>query len=758
MADVRRAGSVGTPAPAPDEIAGRTFAISRRGFDTNEVRAFLAQVAAAIRDAAEREAELRRAVAEAEERAAHPPLDEAVLTNVLGEETARILHSAREAAADTKAKAEENVALLLREAHDQAGRIRAEAELVLAREVEEAERQAARITGAAEADASAVLGRARQEAEGLLEDVQLEARAMVEEAQAKRARILGDLSRRRRLAHTQVEQLRAGRERLLEAYRLVRSTLDDVTEELTKAEFEARQAAEAAARRLAGETLPDDDAIEPESAIDEGDDDVGVREEPAADLDAADPDAADPEAAGEAPADAAAEAVPGAAGGEPALITTTPIPPARPPATARIPASEGSDERKLSSLRILRPRRGAAEASPAAVPSTESEDELDVVEPPSADEHVRVIGTPSATGTEDAPDAGAGAAPEAAGAPPTTEPPLPEDEGGAEVFTAAEEALPEETASPSPPAEEAAGDQAPADEHAEPSSPPVEDIFARIRAERAEAVARARAVLAETTEAAGDTPATTATAESPAAGEAADPAHSGEPVAAPIDEPITDPDESALQQRDHVLEPIQARLAKRLKRALQDEQNDVLDTLRLQKGRADPDAILPSEEAQRVRYRDAGVELLEESAQAGVRFGAADAPIPVHIDDLADALADTMAAPLRRRLQRGLEEGALEDASLLVQRIGAAYREVKAQRVERTAGDHLLAAFSRGVLAAVGDGVAMRWIVDDEDGPCPDCDDNALAAGTLSGAMYPTGQPHPPAHGGCRCLLVRAST
>jgi hypothetical protein len=48
----------------------------------------------------------------------------------------------------------------------------------------------------------------------------------------------------------------------------------------------------------------------------------------------------------------------------------------------------------------------------------------------------------------------------------------------------------------------------------------------------------------------------------------------------------------------------------------------------------------------------------------------------------------------------------------------------------------------------------LRWIVDDDGGPCPDCDDDALAGPTRKGDPFPTGQLHPPAHPGCRCVLV----
>ena len=50
----------------------------------------------------------------------------------------------------------------------------------------------------------------------------------------------------------------------------------------------------------------------------------------------------------------------------------------------------------------------------------------------------------------------------------------------------------------------------------------------------------------------------------------------------------------------------------------------------------------------------------------------------------------------------------------------------------------------------------LQWVPADP-GRCPDCDDNALEP-TLKGKAFPTGQPHPPAHPGCRCIVVPADT
>jgi hypothetical protein len=66
---------------------------------------------------------------------------------------------------------------------------------------------------------------------------------------------------------------------------------------------------------------------------------------------------------------------------------------------------------------------------------------------------------------------------------------------------------------------------------------------------------------------------------------------------------------------------------------------------------------------------------------------------------------------------------------------------------------YLVAAHERGGFLARPEGTPLRWLVDDE-GPCPDCEDNALAGPTPRGERFPTGQLHPPAHLGCRCLLT----
>ena len=71
-------------------------------------------------------------------------------------------------------------------------------------------------------------------------------------------------------------------------------------------------------------------------------------------------------------------------------------------------------------------------------------------------------------------------------------------------------------------------------------------------------------------------------------------------------------------------------------------------------------------------------------------------------------------------LRRQVEEGTGDPAD----RIGAAFREWRGERVERLVGDQATQAFSAGVAAASADG-KVRWVVTTASG-CSDCEDNAL--------------------------------
>src|SRR5580692_1435010 len=110
------------------DIARHSFAIVRRGFDVDEVRSYLQSVARSIETFEQREQELRAAIAEAEERAAHPVVDEATLTASLGQHSAQILRHAHEEAARIVVQAGERAATLLRETQSEVDKLQEQTE------------------------------------------------------------------------------------------------------------------------------------------------------------------------------------------------------------------------------------------------------------------------------------------------------------------------------------------------------------------------------------------------------------------------------------------------------------------------------------------------------------------------------------------------------------------------------------------------------------------------------------------------------
>src|SRR5436190_595801 len=224
----------------PEAVARTAFATSFRGFDPDQVRAFLEQVANELREARDREAALRAEIDDMARKVDEMgQLDEARVTEMLGAETAKILTTARSAATEITNKADESAERILREANEQSGRLRDDADRVLADRT-----AAAETAGAARSEADA-------QCEEELEVARERGREMVNEAMAVRARVLGDLARKRRVAREQVVRLQAGRERLIESYAVVRRTLDETTDELRDSLIEAKVAADAAARREA---------------------------------------------------------------------------------------------------------------------------------------------------------------------------------------------------------------------------------------------------------------------------------------------------------------------------------------------------------------------------------------------------------------------------------------------------------------------------------------------------------------------------
>ena len=618
---------------APDEVARHIFATTRRGFAPDEVRAYLESIAKGLRALADREHEFRRELEEAERRVAHPVVNEETLTAALGQETARVLHSAHEASNEMLAKAEAEAHRLLTDARQEIADTEDSVSTQLSDRAAESEAAAAEFRLRAQEDAAAALEAARTEVEAMIAQARSECHDMINEAQALRARVLADLSKRRKVLHAQIEQLRAGRENLASTVRSVRRSIDTIADDLFRAEDEARLAAEAAGR--AAVARPDE----------------GTPEELAASLLA-----------------------------EEALVAEASV------ADRTRDAQPNADEDHGQVTDALHDLTGRTDLSPTPV--------------------------------DDADDHG-------------------------EIGDAAEVDFPDPT-------------------------PSVDALFAKIRASREEADAGvedpAGVVANVDSESTGPaTPVPADVPDSPEASETGGPeieagAEEEEEGDAPPEErnPFT-------VRRDEMTEPLVKALARRMKRTLQDDQNDLLDRLRSRHFQWSAD-ILPPDPEHSDSYSTAALPHLVEAAQAGASFVGSEGnqgQLPEEMTTVAHDLAETVLAPLRRRLSEGEHlHGA--DESVVAEHVGSAFREWKGERIERLAGDYVVAAFSVGSLAGSKrkKNLLVEWIAAAATGdePCPDCEDNMLNGPQRPGGEFPTGHAHPPAHPGCRCLLAPSAT
>ncbi len=630
--------SFSRPDPSsPDAVAAATFSTSRRGFDQTEVRDLLRMVAAEMARLQERERFLERELRSAQRGSTNSAvaLDEEVVTRMLGEEAARILSTAREAASQIKIRSEDAGSRMLREATDEAQRLR-----------EEAEVEAARRRQDASADAESELVMAKQQG-----------REMVNEARAYRERVLSELARRRELARQQIEQLMHGRDRLLQAFERSRLVAVDVMAELTPLGEPSEYV------NLSPTTGPVPLMV---------------------------PNQRPPRAPVEAP-------------------------------LVEIVVETGSDSAAETPI----------DDNVATIEVIEIVEVVEVVTVDDEIDHTVVLMREiHEVHAHDEEDDARQAAPVVA------------------LFGGEDD------------------DEADSDDDGPRAS--VDDLFARLRAARADAVVE-RAQQAET-DAAEATDEIVSTDEPAATDEPEEivsltiveelAVFQATPEAPHIEEAL---DDTSFGQRDASLTPIIVASARKLKRVLADEQNEILHTLRRSEPVRNIDTMLPWQTEQAARYAAAVQPELEKAALSGAasidsgsakehkadinRAGATKAAV--------EALTATIVAPLRERLERAVTEAAGDNTELATM-VRGIYREWKTQRIDEHLDDVARAAFGRGALAAVVPGAKVCWMVDPNGPACPDAEDNALAGEVPAGQAFPTGHVNAPAHEGCRCMLALA--
>ena len=206
--------SFSRPDPSsPAAVGSAQFNVSRKGYDQGEVRDFLRMVSAELARLQEREKFLESEMRAMQTRGLSDPgvLDEATVTALLGEETARVLTVAREAAQQMRDRAAETAERIVREASAEVARLREQAEI-----------ESSRRRSDAATDSESEIELAKQQG-----------REMVDEARAYREKLLNELAVRRELARQQIEELIRSRDRLKAAFERASLAASGVVGDLT---------------------------------------------------------------------------------------------------------------------------------------------------------------------------------------------------------------------------------------------------------------------------------------------------------------------------------------------------------------------------------------------------------------------------------------------------------------------------------------------------------------------------------------------
>jgi len=208
-------------------------------------------------------------------------------------------------------------------------------------------------------------------------------------------------------------------------------------------------------------------------------------------------------------------------------------------------------------------------------------------------------------------------------------------------------------------------------------------------------------------------------------------------------------DASAFAKRDEVLAPVVVAMSRKLKRVLADEENEVLEYLRGKKNALTVDAMVGELEVHAKRYGDAISEDIMAAAKGAAKSAKATDVIPT-VDVL---IGVQLVKPLRDRLAKAIEQNGT-DRIAMAKALRGVYRQWKSQHIDEQVDDIACLSYSRGFFAGVKPGTQVCWMVDPNGPECPDAEDNSLAGCIALGKEFPTGNLHPLAHAGCRCLLA----
>lgn len=220
-----------------------------------------------------------------------------------------------------------------------------------------------------------------------------------------------------------------------------------------------------------------------------------------------------------------------------------------------------------------------------------------------------------------------------------------------------------------------------------------------------------------------------------------------------VDEPFTDRLPDWFGARDVAVTRSEANLRRQLRRALNDDQSEVLDRLRSGRGRIEVDELQDAAE-QREHFLAPLRRGLTDTARAGARAGGADDVQAESLDNVIDQMAAYVVDRVRRPTVAAIEEADHADREKILEPIRSIYRDFRNIGLPELVADALNEAFAIGYYDSIAPGVPVLWAIDPRTDPDPVCEVNRDRTDLVKGEPFPSGHVRPLALPGCRCLVI----
>jgi DivIVA domain-containing protein len=222
------------------------------------------------------------------------------------------------------------------------------------------------------------------------------------------------------------------------------------------------------------------------------------------------------------------------------------------------------------------------------------------------------------------------------------------------------------------------------------------------------------------------------------------------------------PNQSVFEHRAATITAVLDAMVRIAKRVLADDENAIITHVGGKRTSLSPDVVLHDLEQQSHRYADAlreeltsiaveAARTIQSARRADLRTSALDGVV----EGVARIIVSDLLRQLHERVRAALERH-VDDRDAIIGEVRSTFKQARSETLTTVVTDVAHFAYARGVFTACDTASKVCWVVDANGPACADAQDNALAGAIRHGEAFPTGQLHPLAHDGCRCLVIPA--